>query len=57
MVPFETFMEIHILYKCGMSIRGIASQLGISRNTVRKYLQKQQLQPVYSPRPKAADAG
>lgn len=54
MVTFETVMEIHILYKRGMSIRGIASQLGISHNTVRKYLQKQQLQPIYSLRTKAS---
>jgi len=53
MVTFENVMEIHILYKRGMSIRGIAAQLRISRNTVRKYLKSRQLQPVYSPRPKA----
>lgn len=53
MVTFETVMEIHILHKRGMSIRSIASQLGVSRNTVRKYLKSQETQPVYSPRPKA----
>ncbi|SYE01627.1 transposase for insertion sequence IS100 [Klebsiella pneumoniae] len=41
MVTFETVMEIHILHKRGMSIRSIASQLGGSRNTVRKYLKSQ----------------
>lgn len=54
MVTFENVMEIHILHKRGVGIRSIASQLGISRNTVRKYLKKHQMQPVYSPRPKAA---
>ena len=54
MVTFETVLEIHILYKRGTSIQGIASQLGFSRNSVRKYLQKQQLQTIYSPRPKAS---
>lgn len=52
MVTFENVMEIHILHKRGMSIRSIASQLGISRNTVRKYLKSQQEQPVYTPRPR-----
>jgi len=54
MVTFENVMEIHILYKRGMSIRGIASHLGMSRNTVRRYLKSHQVQPVYSPRPKAS---
>lgn len=53
MVTFKIVMEIDILHKQRMSIRGIASQLGIFRNTVRKYLKSRQLQPVYSPRPKA----
>lgn len=52
MVTFQTVKEIHILHKRGMSIRSIASQLGVSRNTVRKYLKSQETQPVYSPRPK-----
>ncbi|WP_336717763.1 IS21 family transposase [Pantoea ananatis] len=53
MVTFETVMEIHILHKRGMSIRAIASQLNVSRNTVRKYLKSQSTQPAYSPRPRA----
>lgn len=35
-------MEIHILAKQGHSIRSIARQLGVSRNTVRKYLRTAQ---------------
>lgn len=31
-------MEIHILYKQGKSIRQIAREMGLSRNTVRKFL-------------------
>jgi transposase len=54
MVTFEAVMEIHILHKQGMRIRTIASHLGVSRNTVRKYLKNQKAEPVYSPRPKAA---
>lgn len=54
MVTFENVMEIQILHKRGMSIRSIASQLGVSRNTVRKYLRSQPVQPAYTPRPPAA---
>ncbi|WP_215271111.1 helix-turn-helix domain-containing protein, partial [Escherichia coli] len=32
-------MEIKILHKQGMSSRTIARELGISRNTVKRYLQ------------------
>ncbi|EMW60155.1 helix-turn-helix family protein, partial [Escherichia coli p0305293.5] len=32
-------MEIKILHKQGMSSRAIARELGISRNTVKRYLQ------------------
>ncbi|EEZ4540679.1 transposase [Escherichia coli O91:NM str. 2009C-3745] len=39
MVTFETVMEIKILHKQGMSSRAIARELGISRNTVKRYLQ------------------
>ncbi|AJJ51386.1 IS21 family transposase [Yersinia pestis] len=40
MVTFETVMEIKILHKQGMSSRAIARELGISRNTVKRYLQE-----------------
>ena len=33
-------MEIKILARQGMGIRSIARELGISRNTVRRYLQE-----------------
>lgn len=41
MVTFETVMEIKILRKQSMSSRAIARELGISRNTVKRYLRSQ----------------
>ena len=38
MLREEGVMEIRILSRQGLGIRGIARELGISRNTVRKYL-------------------
>jgi len=43
-------MEIRILKKQGMSIRGIARQLGVSRATVRKYLRDPAREPSYKRR-------
>ncbi len=42
-------MDIHIRFRQGHSIRKIARELGISRNTVRKHLQNNTL-PLYSKR-------
>lgn len=39
-------MEIRVLARQGMSIRAIAQQLRVSRNTVRKYLRNPGL-PIY----------
>lgn len=50
MLEEEGVMEIRILHRQGESIRGIARQLGISRNTVREYLRHNKL-PIYGPRP------
>lgn len=47
MVTFETVMEIKILHKQGMSSRAIARELGISRNTVKRYLQAKSEPPKY----------
>ncbi|HAI9571864.1 TPA: helix-turn-helix domain-containing protein [Escherichia coli] len=55
MVTFETVMEIKILHKQGMSSRAIARELGISRNTVKRYLQAKSEPPKYTPRPNIAE--
>lgn len=44
-------MEIHVLHRQGMSIRAIAKQLQVSRNTVRRYLRYQAQTPRYASRP------
>ncbi|MCH7882726.1 MAG: IS21 family transposase [Proteobacteria bacterium] len=51
MLKQEGVVEIKILKRQGYSIRGIARELGISRNTVREYLRTGK-QPVYSSRPR-----
>ncbi len=43
-------MEIRILHRQGKSIRSIAKELSISRETVRKYLRSPGLEPGYGPR-------
>ncbi|WP_158296086.1 helix-turn-helix domain-containing protein, partial [Vibrio thalassae] len=37
MINQEQLVEIHVLHQQGQSIRCIARDLGISRNTVRTY--------------------
>ena len=51
MITFEIRMEIKVLHKRGMSIRAIARELGISRNTVRSHLKAKSEKPQYSLRP------
>lgn len=51
MLTQETSVTIKVLHKQGMGIKAIARELGISKNTVRKYLKKQG-EPTYSSRPK-----
>jgi transposase len=38
MLTQETLVEIHVLKKQGKGVRAIARELGVSRNTVRRYL-------------------
>ena len=50
MLTGEEVMEIRILHRQGKSIRSIATELSISRETVRKYLRSPGLEPGYGPR-------
>lgn len=43
-------MEIHVLHRQGKSVRGIGKQLGLSRNTVRRYLRDLAVIPRYPDR-------
>ncbi|PID41383.1 MAG: hypothetical protein CR981_03415 [Proteobacteria bacterium] len=40
MLVKELFVDISVMHKQGRSIRAIARELNISRNSVRKYLRK-----------------
>ena len=50
MITQEILVEIHVLYRQGHGIRAIARQLGVSRNTVRRYLKQKATMPSYSER-------
>jgi len=50
MLTQENVVEVHVLHRQGMSIRRIAKELGISRNTVRVYLRDKAATPTYGPR-------
>lgn len=52
MITKEELMKIQILHQQGVSQRAIARQLGISRNTVKRYLETNVNTPTYSPRAK-----
>ena len=54
MVIFETVMEIKILHKQGMSRWAIVKKLGISPNTVKRYLKVKSELPEYTSRPRAS---
>lgn len=47
-------MEIHVLHRQGKSIRAIANELGVSRNTVRRYLRDLTIVPQYPERARRA---
>ena len=47
MLTQELVVDIHVLHRQGMSIRAIARQLHLSRNTVRQYLRNQARTPQY----------
>jgi transposase len=50
MLTQEQAMEIRVMARRGEAIRGIAKQMGCSRNTVRRYLRDEKAQR-YGPRP------
>jgi len=52
LITKEELMKIQILHQQGLSQRAIAKQLGISRNTVKRYLRAKVDSPAYSARPK-----
>jgi len=51
MLTQDTSVTIKVLYPQGMAIKAIARELGISKNTVKKYL-KNSSQTQYAQRPK-----
>ncbi len=50
MLTQEMIVDIHVLHRQGKSIRAIARQLNVSRNTVRKYLRDASKTGSYGPR-------
>ena len=50
MVGVEAALEIRVLHRHGKSIREIARETGVSRNTVRRYLRDDEAAR-YKPRP------
>jgi transposase len=50
MLPQELVVEINVLHRQGKSIRAIAKELGVSRNTVRRSLRGGSQWPSYGPR-------
>lgn len=50
MLTLEEVVTIEVMKKQGRGLRKIAQELGVSRNTVRKYLRDKKL-PQYGPRP------
>lgn len=50
MLTQERLVDIHVLHRQGLSIRKIAKELNVSRNTVRRYLRDIAKTPRYSPR-------
>ena len=52
MLTVEERMEIAVLSKHGESIHGIARAIGVSRNTVRRYLREGEAAATRKPGPK-----
>lgn len=47
MLTQGNLVDIHTLHSQGNGIRAIAKALGVSRNTVRRYLRDKEKMPVY----------
>lgn len=47
MLTQENVVEIHVLHRQGKSIREIARELDVSRNTVERYLRGLSVTPSY----------
>lgn len=43
MLGQEGYVDIYVMHRQGMSIKAISRELGLSRNTVRKYLRAAQV--------------
>jgi transposase len=43
MLGQEGYVEIHVMHRQGMSIKAIGRELGVSRNTVRRYLRSEKV--------------
>ena len=54
MLGQESYVDIHVMHRQGMKIKAISRELGISRNTVRKYLRAAQV-PAAASRSAEAD--
>lgn len=54
MLTQQTLVKIHVLHRQGESIRAIAQKLGVSRNSVRRYLRDLSSAPKYPNRAQKA---
>ena len=52
MLGQEGYVEIHVMHRQGKSIKAISRELGVSRNTVRRYLRAQTVPVAQSRSPK-----
>ena len=57
MLTVDEAMEIRVLMRQGMSIRSIARTLGMSRNTVRKYVRAEDILALNGPRVGSSSIG
>ena len=53
MLGKEGYVEIQVMHRQGMSIKAISRELGVSRNTVRRYLRSETVPEAQARSPKA----